>query len=60
MVKNLKSNLIFYIGVVVFALTLFAECLFSIETELNGFIKGIGCGIILGGVINLITKKIKH
>ena len=60
MIKYLKGNIIFYIGVIVFLLTLLVEHLFSLETDIIGFLKGISCGIILGGIINLIEKKVKH
>ena len=60
MIKHLKENLSFYIGIIIFSLTLLAERLFLIDTDISGFIKGCGCGIILAGVINLISKKIKH
>ena len=60
MIKHLKDNLFFYIGIIVFLLTLLAEHLSLIDTDIVGALKGLGCGLILAGVINLITKKIKH
>ena len=52
----LKENL-FYIGVLVFAVTLLVEHLFSVDTEITGFCKGIGVGLLLAGVIKLLTRK---
>jgi hypothetical protein len=59
MLKNFKDNL-FYIGVIIFSLTLFVEHLFSIETDLTCFFKGFGCGLELVGAVILIAKKRKH
>lgn len=56
MIKGLKDNL-FYIGVVIFSLTLFAEHLFSGETNITCFMKGFACGIELVGVVILIKNK---
>ena len=58
MLNKLKDSL-FYIGVIVFSMTLFAEHLFSIENNLTCFFKGLGFGLELVGVIVLIMKKIK-
>jgi uncharacterized membrane protein (Fun14 family) len=65
MIKHLKGNLFFYIGIIVFSLILLAEHLLAehlslIDMDIAGFLKGVGCGLILGGVINFITKKIKQ
>ena len=56
--KTLKDNL-FYIGVLIFSLTLFVEHLLSIESNLTCFIKGFGCGIQIVGVVVLIRNKWK-
>jgi predicted phage tail protein len=48
---------LFYIGIIVFSLTLFVEHLFSVDTDFTGFCKGLGVGLVLGGVIKLMTKK---
>ena len=56
---KLKDNL-FYIGVIIFSLTLFVEHLFTIETGLTCFFKGFGCGLQLVGVVVLIMKKRKE
>ena len=58
MLTELKENL-FYIGVIVFSMTLFVEHLFSIVTGLTCFFKGFGCGLELGGAIILVIKKIR-
>lgn len=51
------KNKLFYIGVLIFSLTLFVEQLFSIQTALTNFIKGFGIGLELAGVIVFIMKK---
>jgi len=56
---KLKDNL-FYIGVIIFSLTLFVEHLFSIKTDFTCFVKGFGCGLQLVGVVILIIKKNKE
>jgi len=60
MIKHLKGNLFFYIGIIVFSLILLAEYLSLIDTDSASLLKGLGFGIILGGGINFITKKIKQ
>jgi len=55
---KLKDNL-FYIGVIIFSLTSFIEHLFSIETDLTCFFKGLGTGLELVGVVVLIMNKRK-
>jgi hypothetical protein len=56
---TLKDNL-FYIGVIIFSLSIFVEHLFSIETNLTCFLKGFACGLELIGVVVLIMKKRKE
>ena len=56
MLKKLKEKLL-YIGIIVFLLTLLVEHVFSVDTDFIDFCKGIGVGIVLGGVFNLMTKK---
>ena len=58
MSTKLKDNL-FYIGVIIFSLTLFVEHLFSIEASVTCFFKGFGCGLELVGVVILMMKKQK-
>ena len=61
MIKDLKGNLIFYIGVIVFSITILTEHLFSIDTDISSFVKGAGCGLIIGGVIKYLERKgVKH
>jgi len=33
------------------------EHLFSVDTEITGFCKGIGVGLLLAGVIKLLTRR---
>ncbi|MCL2596400.1 MAG: hypothetical protein FWD66_01810 [Paludibacter sp.] len=56
MKKKIKENL-FYIGVIIFSLTLFAENLFEIKTNFTAFCSGFGIGLELVGVFFLIKKK---
>jgi len=56
MLKKIKHNF-FYIGVIIFSLTLFAEHLFMGETNLTCFLKGFASGIQLVGVVILIRNK---
>ena len=56
---KLKENL-FYIGVIIFSLTLFVEHLLSIETGLTCFFKGFGTALELVGAVILILKKNKN
>ena len=58
MLTKLKENL-FYIGVIIFSMTLFVEHLFSIETGLTCFFKWFDCGLELVGAIILVIKKIR-
>jgi hypothetical protein len=53
--KNLEN--IFYIGIMIFSLTLFTEHLFLGETNITNFIKGFACGFILLGVIILFINR---
>lgn len=56
MLKEIKDNM-FYIGILIFSLTLFMEHLLFGETHITCFIKGFACGIQLVGVILLIKKN---
>jgi len=52
---------LFYIGVIVFSVTLFIEHLF--KNNLNfpiGFFKGLGVSLELLGAVFLIIKRISH
>jgi len=57
--SNFKDNL-FYIGVVIFSLTVFLEHLFSIENNFTQFIKGFAVGFQIVGAIVLIAKRRKE
>jgi len=58
MQNKIKKNL-FYIGVIIFSLTLFVEHLFLGQTNLTCFFKGFASAIQLVGVIILIRNKNK-
>ena len=58
MAKGIKDNL-FYIGVLILSLTLFAEHLFSLPTSVTCFLKGFAAGIQIVGVVVLIKNRIK-
>ena len=60
MLKSKLKNNLFYIGVIIFSLTLFIEQLCSIETNFTHLIKGFGVGIQLVGVVILFMKKGKE
>ncbi|MFR2534795.1 MAG: hypothetical protein ACLTEH_01285 [Clostridia bacterium] len=56
---NIKNSL-FYIGIIIFSITLFLEHLFLGETNITCFLKGFACGIEIIGAIILIKKIIKE
>ena len=56
MLKEIRAN-IFYIGILIFSLTLFVEHLFIGETNITCFIKGFACNIQIVGVVILIKKN---
>jgi len=58
MAKGIKDNL-FYIGVLIFSLTLFTEHLLSLSTPVTCFLKGFAAGIQIVGVVVLIKNRIK-
>ncbi len=54
----LKDNL-FRIGVLLFSITLFIEHLVSVESNATCFLKGLGAGLQLVGIVVLIMNKHK-
>lgn len=58
MLAKFKNNM-FYIGILIFSLTLFFEHLLFGETHITCFIKGLACGLELVGVILLIKNNKK-
>ncbi len=48
---------LFYIGLLIMSLTLFAEHLFSVENNLTCFLKGAACGLELVGIIVMLKNK---
>jgi len=57
MKKNILKEHLFYIGLLVFALSLLVEHLFSIDTDITSFCKGLGSGLLLAGIVKLLMKK---
>jgi uncharacterized membrane protein len=51
---------LFYIGVIVFSLTLLIEQLFPINANVIAFFKGLGAGLEFLGAVFLIIKKTSH
>jgi len=60
MLKLKLKDSLFYIGVIIFSLTLFLEHLFSINANFVEFVKGFGVGLQLVGVVVLFKKKRKE
>ena len=60
---GLRDSL-FYIGVIVFSVTLFIEHFFKINLIIpgffTGFFKGLGVSLELLGAVFLIIKRISH
>jgi|GEM_PF-5721735 len=56
MSKTVKNTLI-CVGLIVLLLAILAEPLFSIETGLTGFFIGVAVGLLIGGIVTLISKK---
>lgn len=56
--EKFRDNL-FYIGLLIMSLTLFAEHLFSVENNLTCFLKGAACGLELVGIIVMLKNKNK-
>ena len=54
---KLKDSL-FYIGVIIISLTIFAEHLFPIGTSLSCFLKGFGCALQMVGVVVIMRKRL--
>ena len=56
MLQKIRDNM-FYIGVLIFSLTLFAEHLFLGETHFTCFLKGFACGLELVRIIILMKNR---
>ena len=54
--KIIRDNM-FYIGMLLFSVTMLLEHLFLKETGLTAFFKGFACGIQIVGIIFLIKNK---
>lgn len=55
------KNSLFYIGIIIFSLTMFFEQLCIGETSATCFLKGFACGLeILGAIVLILNKKEKH
>ena len=57
--KGIRDSL-FYIGVIVFSVTIFIEHLFQINMNVTEFFKGFGIGLELLGAVFLIIKRTSH
>ena len=51
---------LFYIGAIVFSVTLFIEHLFQMNMNVTEFLKGFGIGLELLGAVFLIIKRRSH
>ena len=52
------KNSLFYIGIIIFSLTMFFEQLCIGETSATCFIKGFACGLeIVGAIVLVLDKK---
>ena len=56
MLKKIRDNL-FYIGIIIFSLTLITEQLFLGETNITSFLKGFTSSILLIGVVILFKNR---
>jgi len=56
MLKKIRDNM-FFIGVIIFSLTLFVEHLLTGETNLTCFFKGFACGLELVGIVVIFKNK---
>lgn len=54
--KKVKDSL-FYIGIIIFCITLFLEHLFLGETDLTCFFKGFACGLEIIGAFIILKNK---
>lgn len=56
MKKKWRNNL-FYIGILIFSITMFFEHLFLGENNVTCFLKGFACGLELVGVFFIVRNK---
>ena len=56
MCKKVRDNL-FYIGILIFSITMFCEHLFLGESNLTCFLKGFACGLEMVGIIFIVKNK---
>ena len=59
MLKKIRDKL-FYIGTIIFSLTLITEQLFLGETNITSFLKGFASSILLIGVVILFKNRKTH
>ena len=59
MLKKIRDKL-FYIGIIIFSLTLITEQLFLGETNITSFLKGFASSILLIGVVILFKNRKNH
>ena len=60
MAKNSGKNTVFFVGVLIFSLTVFLEHLFWGETDITCFMKGLSVGIQIVGIVILIKNNKSH
>lgn len=56
MCRKMRDYL-FYIGILIFSMTLFLEHLFLGESHFTCFLKGFACGLEIIGIFFLIKNK---
>lgn len=56
MYKKMRDNM-FYIGILIFSITLFCEHLFLGENNLTCFFKGFACGLEIVGIVFIFKNK---
>ena len=56
MCKKVRDNL-FYIGILIFSITMLFEHLFLGESNLTCFLKGFACGLGIVGIIFIFKNK---
>ena len=56
MCKKVRDNL-FYIGILIFSITIFCEHLFLGENNFTCFLKGFACGLGIVGIFFILKNK---
>lgn len=58
MCKKTRDNM-FYIGILIFTITMFCEHLFLGENNFTCFLKGFACGLEIIGIVIIFKKRNK-